>query len=270
MTTPRYLRRARVEIGVTDAARLVVEDLRIAFDLRAEIQSEASPSTVRIWNLARDTERRIEQGQALRLYAGYEGEELPLLHQGEIDRVETQRAGVERITTLELGNSQQTRITGAIASVGKQGLVALNDLVAEHVAAMGFALGDTGDLPDARIENYAYVGKAADALTRLLRPRGVEWYVEHEEVRFATGAAASRLLPEFRLSEATGLIGSPSRTEKGADAKMLLTNEVRRDQRVRIESEALSGTFKTVAIAYQGDTWAGEWVTEIEAVIFDG
>ena len=266
MTTTRYLRRARVEIGVSETARLVIEDLGIAFELRLESQPDSSPSNIKIYNLARDTERRIEKGQALSLYAGYGMDQnLDLLHQGEIVRVEQERTGLERITMLQLGNPKQTQITGAIYFRGKRGLTPLRDIVAELVATMDLTLGSTNDLPDVRIENYSYGGKAAEALTRLLRPRGVEWYVENEEVLFASGQAASSTLPEFLLNEAAGLIGSPSRTENGARAKMLLTNLIRRNQRVRIKSELVTGLFKANVITHKGDTWGGEWITEIEA-----
>ena len=264
MTLDPYLRQARVEIGVPDG-RLIVDGLRIAFEIRSDAQPDASPSNLKIYNLARDTERRIEKGTALRLYAGYGSDDLPLLHQGEIVRVEQERTGLDRVTTLSLGASQQTSLTRSIFAKSYKGTVALIDIVSDIVSNMGLNLWHFAAIPNVRIENYVYSGKSADALTGLLRPRGIEWYVHVEEVRFSRRGSADPTMPTYRLSEHNGLIGSPSRTDNGARAKMRLTHQIQLDQRIRIESEALTGVFKAGVVAHKGDTWEGEWVTEIEA-----
>ena len=265
--TTRYLRQARVEIGVSETARLVIEGLRIAFEIRTESQPDSSPSNIKTYNLAQDTERQISKGAALRLYAGYGTDgELPLLHQGEILRAEQERTGLERTTTLALGSPRQTFLTSTIFSRSYQGPVALTEIVKDLAAEMQLSLGYTGDLPDVQVEDYAYIGTASEGLRKLLQPRGVNHYIDNEELYFSTNRTPRPDLPEVLLNERTGLIGSPSRTDNGVRAKMLLTNLIRRDQRVRIESELVTGTFKTSTVTHKGDTWEGEWVTEIEAM----
>ena len=71
------------------------------------------------------------------------------------------------------------------------------------------------------------------------------------------------------LDEPGGLIGSPSATEKGARAKMLLITDLQLDQLVDIRSEMLNGMFKISSIVHRGDTWSGEFVTEIEGSPFE-
>ena len=71
------------------------------------------------------------------------------------------------------------------------------------------------------------------------------------------------------LDEGGGLIGSPSATEKGARAKMLLSTDLQLDQLVDIRSEMLNGMFKISSIVHRGDTWSGEFVTEIEGSPFE-
>ena len=46
---------------------------------------------------------------------------------------------------------------------------------------------------------------------------------------------------------------------------MLLNTDLLLEQPVEIRSEMLSGMFSVYAIAHRGDTWGGEFVTEIEA-----
>ena len=66
------------------------------------------------------------------------------------------------------------------------------------------------------------------------------------------------------LDEPGGLIGSPSVTETGARAKMLLNTDLHLEQLVEIKSELLSGRYTISSITHRGDTWSGEFVTEIE------
>ncbi len=71
------------------------------------------------------------------------------------------------------------------------------------------------------------------------------------------------------LDEPGGLIGSPSVTETGARAKMLLNTDLHLKQLVEIKSELLSGRYTISSITHRGDTWSGEFVTEIEGFLVE-
>ena len=71
------------------------------------------------------------------------------------------------------------------------------------------------------------------------------------------------------LDESGGLIGSPSVTETGARAKMLLNTDLHLEQLVEIKSELLSGRYTISSITHRGDTWSGEFVTEIEGSLVE-
>ena len=71
------------------------------------------------------------------------------------------------------------------------------------------------------------------------------------------------------LDEGGGLIGSPSATETGARAKMLLNTVLELDHLVDIQSEMLNGMFQISSIVHRGDTWSGEFVTEIEGSLVE-
>ena len=71
------------------------------------------------------------------------------------------------------------------------------------------------------------------------------------------------------LDEGGGLIGSPSVTETGARAKMLLNTVLELDHLVEIKSELLNGRYTISSITHRGDTWSGEFVTEIEGSLVE-
>lgn len=259
----QYLRQARLTIAPPGLA--IDESLRLAFEVRTAAQDKPPPSTITVTNLAESTAAQMVTPATVRLSAGYVGHPLDQLFVGEIARIDQGFEDRDRLTTLTLGPTGRQGRTTAIISTAYQGVVALRTVVADIAARMGLPVVSLDAVPDLTVADYVHTGRPEDALTGLLRPRGVEWYEAGGELQFRR-----RGVPDARrgfvLNERTGMIGSPERTEKGARAQMRLNALVRLNQQVRIDSQRLSGTYKVITIGHVGDTWDGPWMTEIEAV----
>ncbi len=261
-TPARYKRVALVTIETEAGQRIVIEDLRIAFEIRREAQPDQAPAKLELYNLTERTAGRIEIGNALQVHGGYKGK-VALIYAGEVAHIEQKRQGVDRIVTLTLGESMSREGTSAICSKSYKGAVNIKTAVLDIALAMGLGVGDTHLIPSLQIENYVCQGKAADALTKLLRPHGIEWYTENGVLHYSslgvtTGAA-------HVISENTGMIGSPTLKERGVRALAVLNPHIQRGQRARIESELVRGEYKVIAVTHRGDTWGDEWHTEIDA-----
>ena len=264
-----YKRRVRLEVGLDVRRRVVIEELRVAFEIPRQATASPSPANVKIYNLPARHAAQIRQGDAMRFSAGY-GDAIGLLHEGEILEVEHERADLDRVTTINLGNPQATTLTNALFGKSYASALPLENVVADIVASMGFSLGPTRAIPaGVVVENYVYHGKAVDALTDLLRPRGVRWWVQNEEVLF-TSLGHVLTSPDLLINQRTGLIGTPTRAEgsntDGGRVKVLLDPNIRIAQPFRLESEFLSGRYKVATLIHRGDNWADEFVTEIEAL----
>ena len=259
----QYLRQARLSIAPPGLG--IDERLRLSFDVRTATQGKPPASTISITNLAETTAAQLVAPATVRLTAGYVGHPLDQIFAGEIARIDSGFEDRDRVTTLLLGPTNRQARTAVIVSTAYQGVVALHTVVADIAGRMGLPVGALDAVPDVTIANYVHAGRPEDALTGLLRPRGVEWYEVDGEVRFRRRGLADAQVG-FVLSEATGMISSPERTEKGVRAQMRLNALVRLDQRVRIDSQRLAGTYKIITIGHVGDTWDGPWMTEIEAV----
>ena len=271
---PHWLRKVRLEIGAAGNLRLAVEELHIAFDLRRESQPDNPVSTIKVYNLSQESESQIaERGETARLLAGYGEGPLGLVGEGQIRHIVRERSGLDRVATIHLGASDRQRQRGAF-SHSYEGRVSLALIIRALVEHMGLELdrdslsllptGETGVT-----EDYAFKGKAEDALRELLWPLRLRHYEENGVIRLAQrGVAANTRL--FVLSEASGMVGTPSVTENGASATMLLNTNILLDQPVRVESSVLQGIFKTSAIVHRGDNRQGEFVTELELKNFQG
>ena len=271
MSMRQYLRQISVEIEDADRSVLIVEELRITFDLHIDDQSSSSPSTVKIWNLAKASASHIaEPRQVVRVKAGYGDitNSAPIFD-GEIRRILHERTGVDRVTTIVLGRSDSAT-SGALVCISLVEPVKLRDLVRRVVDAMGLRIESDNAVPDEELEDgFFYTGSAKSALKDLLEPHKVTAY-EVGGVMHFTHRDNEPERGTFFLSHATGLIGTPSLTEdEGLRAKMALNRSIELGQLVEVGSEAVDGWFRVKTIVHRGDNWGGEFVTEIEGAKTD-
>ena len=271
MSMRQYLRQISVEIEDADRSVLIVEELRITFDLRIDDQSSSSPSTVKIWNLAKASASHIaEPGQIVRVKAGHgDIRNAEPIFDGEIRRVLHEPTGLDRVTTIVLGRSDSAT-TGALVSISLVGPVRLRDLVRRIVDAMGLRIESDHAVPDEELEEgFSYNGSAKSALKDLLGPHKVAAY-EVGGVMHFTHRDEEPERGTFFLSHATGLIGTPSLTEdEGFRAKMALNRSLELGQLVEVSSEAVDSWFRVKTLVHRGDNWGGDFVTEIEGARAD-
>ena len=147
MTSTRFGRRMAVEIGGPD---LRIEGLRIACDVQRVSAAAPAQGTIDVYNLAETTAHRIrERGKSVRLYGGYD--ELALLADGDIRRVERRREGRERIVRMHIGGQVQAQ-TQAVFSGAYEGRVSLRQVVRDIVDTMtglSIASPDSRDITSA-------------------------------------------------------------------------------------------------------------------------
>ena len=259
-TLQQYLRRCDLNIGNL----LIQETLRIVFSIRLGGDSSQQPTTIRIWNLATATASTItEKDTPVMLQAGYADTPLGLLYEGQVRRGDTERHRLDRITTVAMGNADEQK---SILFNRSYMQIALPTLIRDIVGTMGLtAHPSISIVPNETLAEWSYVGRCRDALNALLMPRGIRWYNQGGMILFGndkgTPAAGA-----FTLSQASGLIGSPARTEDGMKAKMVLNADIELGQTITLQSIQLTGGYKVKTILHYGDTWDGEWATGVEAV----
>ena len=245
---------------------LAVDDsLRITFSTRRDNQPDDAASEVKIYNLGPVSESLIsEEGDLVRLTAGYGADDgLGLVAEGEIRWVTHEQMGRDRVTTVAIGASDRRRVN-AVITHSYPGSHPFRAIVGDLVNRMGLQLVTTEDLPDVKVENWAYTGKASDALSELLESSRFGWFEEFGFVKFSRHRRTSPG-PRSVLEEASGLIGFPTTTEDGVRVRVTLNTELSLSQVVQVRSQAVNGFYKVTAISHRGDTWTGEFLTEVEA-----
>ena len=293
----RFLRRVRVNVG-DDAQRFVIEDLLIRFDIRRQTTATPASGYVEIWNLSDRSETRIRaRGETVLLEAGY-GDRLEAIFLGDVRRirrestetdrrpewspVEISRQGQDRITRIYVGGAVSKQ-AAAVFSRTYEGQVAVRTIVIDMIAALGLDVGDLSLIPDDTKTNFRYNGGLVGiALERLIEPYGIRWYEEGGRANFTrTGQSGDDRRDGIRISERTGLIGVPTRTDDGLRLRTLLDHRLRLDKIVRVESSVLSegaegsptneraaeytgSHWKIVEVRHAGNNRANEFYTEID------
>ena len=252
-----------------EAAGLQISKLRMSFNIVYDTQPFNPGSIINLFNLGRETAAKLsERGTEVRLSVAYRGLDelgppLNLVILGEVRTVQHEQQGTDRVTTLTLGGAD-AKLKDSQTVRNYDGLVKLPGLVQTIVAAdMRLAVGDISTLPDETLFEWAWSGKSSDALTSLLEPRDLRWFEFKREVRFSTPAVPV-IEHTVQIDSAHGLVGSPSVTDKGARARVLLDPTIEVGMLARLRSEQIDGLYKIVQLLHRGDSWQGDNQTELE------
>ena len=258
--------------------------LRINFSVSLN-QASALPSDnfIKIYNLNDNSQSYIKQkGVRVRLLAGYD-ENIAIIYDGTIDKVEIERKDVDVITTIILA-SKTFDITGATFSKSYAGLISTTKIVEDALSEYtsdGISYQYINLIPEFLHFNFCFDGRVKDLLDKLLSPLGVLWYIDGTIIKFSIDGKSNGITTQV-LSKNTGMLYSPIKTDKGVNVKSLLNNRLIIGDDVKIESSYLSttidnrsdkqsnietqGVYKIMSIKHHGDNINGNFLTEIEAV----
>ncbi len=291
----QFDRVARLTIGQAGADGIIIEKLRIVFEIEKDPTEETNKSSIRVYNLAPETWKKIEQwvdndGGLCILEAGY-AEDIGLVRifAGYITYVTSTKDGPDLVTEMELADGQLP-IRDTVVSLG-YGTGIDGRRIAQDVAAqMGLVLR-VG--PDAEFVSYpngfAFAGYARHALTKICEASGLEWSVQNNELQIIAGGGSTGVRA-LVFSADSGLIGSPERIIKSPDKanktkkkktskkkekpekqagwkiRALLAPTATPCDAARVESMTVTGWFKMESVKHVGDTHGDKWHSEIELI----
>lgn len=262
---------------------LVVEPLRIQFQIEHNLRKEPNRCEIALTNCSQATRRFLTKKPLIVLIeAGYEGansiERQPLrrLFQGDLRFGSSVMEGTDWVTRLQLADGDRayrharvnrsykagTRLTQVLKDVAATcGLVVPANVLADP--ALSTAEFGTG---------VAMSGPAQAELTKILARYGYAWSIQDGRLQalrdedVADGTA-------YVIDETAGMIGSPelSAPEKAKgkptmSATTMLYPQIAPGCKVKVSSRDVSGVFKVERVVHTGDTFTGDFKTEIQGV----
>jgi len=265
---------------------LEITELRISFDIKKTAKKTPNRSCIRVWNLQKSTRQELEKPdtQCL-LYAGYsEDMGAQLIFQGGVTYAWSKQDGPDVVTEFELGDGSK-QMRDSTISVGYASGVKSTTVLNDVSKQMDMPLVMPSNAPERTWQNgLSYYGSATGLLDKVTQGTGLEWSVQNEQIQvIQQGMVTTRQGVELALD--SGLVYSPERLRKSANAarskrralegkpeydgwkvKALLMPQLNCGDRLKLSSRFVDGIFRIQELSHKGDSWQGEWITELKLI----
>lgn len=287
----QFDRVARLTIGQLGGDGIVIEQLRISFDIEKDSTQETNKSSITVYNMAPATRKKVERPDSIAiLEVGYkEDKGLIRIFKGNIVHVTHRREGADIVTHFEIYDGQ-VAIRDTVVSMGYAAGVNGLQITKDIASQMGLLLRIAPDVEFSVYPNgFSFVGYGRDAMRKVCDASGAYWSIQNNEIQVVMGGGTTGV-QALVFSPASGLIGSPERivrtarkastavkkpkkkkTEKkkkqaGWKVKTLLAPTASPADLLRVESMAVTGWLKVESLNHSGDTHGKDWVTNFELV----
>jgi hypothetical protein len=301
----QWMRRAQVVIGKKGVG-LMVENLRIAFEVTKTVEAAPNIAVIKIYNLHPDNEAKIKnEYEEVLLNAGYEGA-MQLVFRGNIRHVYRYREGNDYITEIEAGDGDKdfrTAVMNETLAAGTTNSQLVNRAVGTFNGVGGTTKGHVQVDDRARLRGKVISGNTRDVLNDVSRESGANWSIQDGQL---TIVSTNDVLPgQATLIRAdTGMLGAPEINDKGIVVRCLMNPMIRVNgalqldnngikakrqqanalatQRERSETNAPlgreneelvrldpDGIYKVLKVTHRGDTRGKDWLSESECIGLD-
>lgn len=306
MTTPSTRQFKRIAQVITDTAAtgegISINDLRISFKVTKTITRTPNTGDIKIYNLSPDTEGRIKgEFDDVILNAGYDGSTV-LLFRGNIKNSSAFNDGPSRVMQLACADGDHdfhgTTVNFSLGAGSNS-----SQLIDHIVSKFTTTTKGTIVFPDKpRIRGRVFVGMARHALDWLARQNDSHWSIQDSVLQIV---ATDTTLPTeaIVITSDTGMIESPTRTDKGINVKCLLNPRIKpggkiflnnndiqlqvRQARLKLPSAKPTtghkakqvhrialldpqGIYKVLKVEHEGDTRGAQWESRIVCVALGG
>ena len=278
----QYNRQYELLVGA-DTSGVVISDMRLKFEVTKDLTGYPNLAKIHIFNLSKTTRAKIkEEFESVILNAGYKNN-VKLLFKGQIRNVTHLKQGVDTITTIFAHDGAKDFDTAKVNITFKEETDVKQ--IIEHVigtfkeTAIGVLDGIDG--LGKKLKGVSLSGSSKDILDQLGRENNFEWSITNGEVNVIS--KDKTIDKTFVINGASGMLGSPTITEIGADVKTLLNPEYIPNGKIKVESltqdVALGdlnfrdinktigeGLYKIQKVIHVGDTHGNEWGSSITGI----
>ena len=301
----QWKRKVQVVIG-KGGTGLLVENLRVQFEVAKTIESAPNVAVIRIFNLHPDNEAKIKnEFDEVLLNAGYEGA-MRLVFRGNIKHVYRYRDGNDYITEIEAGDGDKDfrkAVMNETLAAGTTTSQLVDRAVGTFKGVGGTTKGHVQVNERARIRGKVISGNTRDVLHDVARESGANWSIQDGQLVIIS---TNDVLPgeAIVLRADTGMLGAPEINDKGIAVKCLMNPALRVNGAIkldnngikakRVKAQALAtkrekqetnaplgreneqlvrldpdGIYKVLKLTHKGDNRGQDWVSEIECIGLD-
>lgn len=260
---------------------------RISFSIEKDQESNANKSKITLYNLNQESRAFMEDEKLIVfLKAGYEGR-ISTIFFGDVDERETVRNGPDIVTTLECtdqGKILQTANVQIGLNPGANNIQAFE--AAESAMGLIIPARQKALIPVRQfVQGFSFTGTAQKLMEKLTKEIGFKFSIQDGEIQLLSDIENDQQ-EAVLVTPDTGLIGFPTKTQRGAKFKALLNPEIRVGRAVKLESKQFQGALGSSAnvagsqalqdsgitliskkVTVNGDTHEGPWESLVEGIV---
>lgn len=291
----QWKRHAQVVIGKAGSG-LLVENLRVHFEVSKTVESAPNVAVIKIFNLSPINEAKIKnEFDEVLLNAGYEGA-LRLVFRGNIKHVYRYRDKSDYITEIEAGDGDKdfrSATMNETLAAGTTNAQLVDRAVGSFKTTGGTTKGAVQINDRARLRGKVISGNTRDVLHDVARESGANWSIQDGQLVIVK---ANGVLPDeaIVITADTGMLGAPEINDKGIAVKCLLNPQLRVNGAIKLDNNGIKakrqkaqalgkkqedqkepvrldpdGIYKVLKITHKGDTRGQDWVSEVECIGLD-
>ena len=270
----QYIRQCKLIVS-GGGSGIDLSQLRIVFSVKKEDAETPNKANIRIYNLARDTAKRIkEEFDHVTLEAGYKVNS-GVIFDGNIIQVRYGReGGTETFVDIEAGDGDEAYNFATISKTLAAGSTQAQqiDAASEPMTGKGVQRGFTCEMPqEALPRGKVMYGMARDYLRRSAQTTGSTWSVQDGKLQFVK---LTDTLPgkAVLLNSKTGMIGAPEKDDGGLRVTCLLNPTLRIGGKVKLDEAGIGGNgeddgvYRLLTVEHKGDTFGNEWYSNLECL----
>lgn len=260
-----------------------VSDLRVSFVITKSLYSIPNLAKIELYNPNNDTLSLLQKKYTdITFNAGYKGN-IRLLFKGQIRNVFQTKNDSDRIVTIYSSDGEQDWQNSTFNKTISEN-IAIKNVVEEIVGSMGdLTIGTLEGLeaPADKLLGQTLSGASKDILDTLGEDYGFQWSIQDGTIVTVPNNASLSNLDAVVINQTTGMIGSPTVTELGANVTTLLNPELLPNRlfEVTANQSAVSiggiefreitrtnatGLYKTFNVEFVGDTHGNEWFSIVD------
>lgn len=274
-----FLRKVILEIIPQNGQTVIIDKLRINFNIEKTSTSTPNSAEIEVYNLAETTRNLIAaKGTKVKLSIGYEGlnpqgffgtgigttSNVDLVYFGDVRKfiVNVQKPDV--ISRIECGDGLNKYSNARINKSYGRG-VKLEQIITDLEQAMGLPIiRRDKKLTKVFAGGVTLSGLVRDYLDKICESNGLEWSIQDNQIRIIEKDFFTKTQGIILLTPETGLIKSPNSTKDGIEFESLIQPNLKIGSIVKIESKYLTGFFKIRKINHAGDSQEGDFLTKCE------
>ena len=264
----------------------IIRGLRVNFEITKSILSFPNLARITLYNPNQDTLSALEEKYTrIVLNAGYEGD-LRLLFKGDVRNVFQTKTGRDRLLTIYSGDGEKSWQNATFNKTLSESLSVSSAIQEVLKTFSDVNIGTLQGLPQVadKMRGQVLSGSSKDIMDNFAEEYGFSWSIQDGEIIITPEQEPLEGDEAVLVTAATGMIGSPTVTEIGADVTTLLNPRLLPNRAFFIESlnaevtignlffrnvkrTSAEGLYKIQEVVFRGDSRDGDWLSSVKGRI---